>query len=340
MNIAVFRGGANSVTPTFKYLHLIAGVRLSIILLLFTLVSPLLAQTPNEYSKLLAIADSLYWKGDYKGSGLVYTKAFKINHWKSNSINRYNAACSWSRAGVKDSAFLNLERIVTRDHYSQYNQIINDTDLASLHDDRRWESLINKVKQNKAAKESKFDKKLMSTLDSLTAQDQKARKQISLYRNGTTDQKKTVDDSLWHSINKTDSLNYFLVKEIFQKYGYPNYDLVGTKGSNDFWLLVQHQDRYPQFQEEVLVKMKMEVDRGKADGIDYAYLVDRVKVNTGQLQIYGTQMKYNSDTTSFEPKPVVDPQKLNERRKSVNLSTIEDYVESMNSVYYGSLKKK
>jgi hypothetical protein len=306
-------------------------MRLSIAFTLSVLVSPLLAQTSSEYSKWLATADSLYWKGDYKGSGLAYAKAFRINQGNSHPVNRYNAACAWSRAGIKDSAFLNLERIVTRDHYYRYNQIINDTDLVSLHTDRRWEPLINKIKQNKAAKESKFDKKLMSILDSMSTQDQRVRKQMTGLKSR---------DSLGYLMNRTDSLNYFLLTEIFQKHGYPNYDLVGEKGSSDFWLLVQHQDRHPQFQEAVLAKMKVEVDRGKADATDYAYLVDRVKVNTGQLQVYGTQMRHNADSTSFEPKPVVEPEKLNERRKSVNLSTIEDYVESMNSVYYGSLKKK
>jgi hypothetical protein len=73
---------------------------------------------------------------------------------------------------------------------------------------------------------------------------------------------------------------------------------------------------------------------------DYAYLVDRVKVNTGQLQVYGTQMRLNKDSTSFEPKPVIDPDKLNERRKSVDLSMIESYIEIMNERYHGSLCKK
>ena len=102
---------------------------------------------------------------------------------------------------------------------------------------------------------------------------------------------------------------------------------------------MQHQDRHSQFQEEVLHKMKEEADKGKASVINYAYLLDRVKVNTGQLQVYGTQMILNSTKTSYEPKPVVEPSKLNERRKSVGLDTIESYIETMNSRYFGTLKK-
>lgn len=137
----------------------------------------------------------------------------------------------------------------------------------------------------------------------------------------------------------TDSLNYFLLKDIFAKYGFPNHDLVGQEGSSNFWLLVQHQDRHPAFQDSVLTKMKIEVDAHKASGRNYAYLVDRVKVNTGQQQIYGTQLELNEEHTSYIPKNVIDPDKLNERRLSVGLESIESYIEFMNQVYAGSLKK-
>ena len=86
--------------------------------------------------------------------------------------------------------------------------------------------------------------------------------------------------------------------------------------------------------------MKMEVDWGKACATNYAYLVDRVKVNSGQPQVYGTQMQMNSDTTSFEPMTVIEPEKLNERRKSVGLDSIESYIQTMNERNIGSLKKK
>jgi len=103
-------------------------------------------------------------------------------------------------------------------------------------------------------------------------------------------------------------------------------------------ILMQHQDLHPEFQEEVLIKMKEEADKGKASIINYAYLLDRVKVNTGQLQVYGTQMILNSQKTSYEPEPGVKPDKFNERRRSVGLDTIESYTETMNSRYFGTLK--
>ena len=77
-----------------------------------------------------------------------------------------------------------------------------------------------------------------------------------------------------------------------------------------------------------------------ADAKDYAYLRERVFVNKGRQQIYGTQMQINADSTSFEPKPMVEPEKIDARRQEMGLGTMENYIFTMNQVYHGVLKKK
>jgi len=294
----------------------------------------------DEYSRLIKIADSLYNIQDYKNSALTFSAAFKSNDWKGYSDDRYNAACSWALAGNSDSAFFNLQRIADKSNYSSYDHISTDEDLNSLHADNRWNPLLSKIKENKEKSEAGLDKTLLQRLDSMAKEDQKWRIYMSKFWNGELKGDTLTMETISHNCMITDSLNYFHLKEIFDRYGFPNYDLVGVKGSSDFWLLVQHQDRHPSFQDSVLVKMKIEVDSNKASASNYAYLVDRVKVNTGQPQVYGTQMQMNSDTTSFEPKNVIERAKLNERRKSVGLDSIESYIQMMNDRNSGSLKKK
>lgn len=145
--------------------------------------------------------------------------------------------------------------------------------------------------------------------------------------------------TILQNIRKTDSLSYFYLKRIVNEIGYPNYDEVGIESSHNFWLLTQHQDSHFQFQDSVLILMKVDVNKGKASAENYAYLLDRVKVNTGQLQVYGTQMELNSTHSSYQPKAVEDKKNLNTRRKSMGLTTIEEYIQLMNEVYHGNLKK-
>jgi hypothetical protein len=301
----------------------------------------LLGQTPpDKYFSLVKKADSLYKAKDFKNSANTFSQAFKTFGWKGFSNDRYNAACSWSLASVPDSAFNNLERIVMKANYSNLNHVTHETDLLALHDDLRWNSLIKKIKDNRDKEEINFNKPLIRLFDSLVTEDQKWRGFVRKFDNQELGSDTISRDYIVAQMKKTDSLNFYNLRKTFDEYGYPNYDLVGQDASHNFWLLVQHQDLHPDFQEEVLNKMKVEADKGKAYLLDYAYLVDRVKVNTGQLQIYGSQMTLNSTETSYEPRPVIDPEKLNERRKSVGLDPIENYIEVMNTRYFGTLKKK
>ncbi len=182
---------------------------------------------------------------------------------------------------------------------------------------------------------SQINDVLIEELKTIKSEDQKWRNLHTDFENGLTD---TLGEKrLVELIQITDSLNYLKIKSIFSEHGFLGCDKVGKEGSHQFWLIVQHQDEYPDFQESVLEQMRQEVEKGNASSLDYAYLVDRVKVNTSQLQVYGTQMQINSDSTSFEPKPVMEREKIDERRKKVKLPPIRYYIQLMNDRYIGSL---
>ena len=298
------------------------------------------AQTlPSKYNFFIHQADSLYDIKQYKNSAFTYNKAFETIQRKGIANDRYNAACSWAMANYPDSAFYNLTILATKANYTNFNHLVTDTDLEPLHNDPRWMELVKKVKANKDKLEEKFNHHLIALIDSMEIEDQKWRKLIVQYDNHELDTIK-YPSKLTHKMGHvTDSLNYYLCKKLIKQYGYPNQEMVGQATSHNFWLLIQHQDDRVSFQDTVLALMKPEVDKGQASGSDYAYLIDRVKINTKQLQVYGTQMTINKEGTSYEPLPVIEPEKLNERRKSVGLSPEEDYIRIMNTNYHGSLKK-
>jgi hypothetical protein len=125
-----------------------------------------------------------------------------------------------------------------------------------------------------------------------------------------------------------------LLSKVFEKYGYPGYDMVGKKGSNQFWLMVQHCDKQPEFQQKVLAAMKKEVAKGNADAKNFAYLTDRVRLNTGQKQVYGTQVTYNLDSCQAIPRALTDSSTVNQRRKQVGLPPIEVYLNQMSELHF------
>ena len=111
-------------------------------------------------------------------------------------------------------------------------------------------------------------------------------------------------------------------------------DLAGEEGSQNFWLLVQHSDHDPDFQQEVLEKMKIEMEKGNANSSNYGLLVDRVNLNTGRAQIYGTQLDYNMEICQAFPKNLADSINVNKRRKEVGLQPLEEYLNDMTLMHF------
>ena len=118
------------------------------------------------------------------------------------------------------------------------------------------------------------------------------------------------------------------MKELFEKYGFLGWDLVGEEGSHHFWLMVQHSDEDTDFQYAVLKKMGPAVEKNNAFAPNYAYLTDRVRLNTNKKQIYGTQVTYKDNGQAI-PKPLVDSLNVNTRRNDIAMKPIELYLNSM-----------
>ncbi len=134
--------------------------------------------------------------------------------------------------------------------------------------------------------------------------------------------------------------NLVQLKLIVKKYGYPSHTLVGESSSHNFWLMVQHSDSDLKFQKKLLKLMLKEVKRNNASGRDYAYLVDRVRINSGKPQLYGSQIVVKDPQKGYELKPVFQPEKLNQRRKQVGLPPVEEYLEKANKLFFELNKDK
>lgn len=123
------------------------------------------------------------------------------------------------------------------------------------------------------------------------------------------------------------------VERIFDRIGFLGFDKVGKDGSKDFWLVVQHSDKYPDFQKEVLKKMKIEVKKNNANPQNYAYLYDRLKLNMGQKQLYATQIEYNKFGQAI-PKRLEDSTNIDLRRKQYKLENLKEYLNSMTQMHF------
>jgi len=125
---------------------------------------------------------------------------------------------------------------------------------------------------------------------------------------------------------KADSLNQIEAKTIIRKYGFPGYSLVGEVGSDAFWAIVQHCDDDVAFQQKVLLLMCKEVKKNNASGEKFALLQDRVLINEGHKQLYGTQVRLDLKTHHAKPFPIQDSLTVDVRRKAVGLQPLKNYL--------------
>lgn len=271
---------------------------------------------------LCAKADSLYQAGKYEASAWTYSSAFKANGWKGSSYDRYNAACSWALAKQPDSAIFYLQRAVLGG-YNNYSHISKDKDLVSLHEDKRWKQVLEDVKANKEKAEANLNKPLAAMLDSIMETDQAGRMKMDEIGKKYGWESKEMK-ALWKEQNKQDSINLVKVTAVLDKYGWLGPDVVGSNGASALFLVIQHSNQ--KTQEKYLPMMREAVKNGKASGSSLALLEDRVALGQGKRQIYGSQIGRDPETGELYVLPLEDPDHVDERRASVGLPPLSQYI--------------
>lgn len=296
-------------------------------------------KVPDAYYLWVKSADSLFQAKNYSLATQHYSQAYKSFEGRGFMPDRYQMACAWARMDLVDSAFVQLEKIVWKGKFDEYFRMAADTNLSSLHTDSRWAPLIAQVRKQHGIVDSLWNQKLYDRIDSMAREDQKWRNRVTHLWNTFPVDSVQVNFA-GKMYNRVDSANYFILKTIIAAFGFPTQERIGKSGANKFWLLIQHQDKHLAFQKEVLLLMEQAWLKGKASSVDYAYLVDRVKVNSGELQVYGTQFDLSADRSTHIPKPVIDPANLNARRAKMGMDSIESYLQTANLRYFGTLQKK
>lgn len=281
------------------------------------------SQANATYNTLVREAYKHYQNKDYKTAGEKYLEAFKANGNLAMVNDRYDAACSFALSDQPDAAFDQLFRIAKNGNFSNLSHLMIDGDLTSLHEDTRWAELIKLVKANKEKTEAKFDKPLVAILDTIYQEDQGLRQQIGgiMEKHGMQSPELIAHFKL---IREKDSVNLNKVTKILDERGWLGPDIIGKQGNQTLFLVIQHSDQATM--EKYLPMMQEAVKNGKANASNLALLEDRVALGQGKKQIYGSQIGTNPDTGENFVLPLEDPDHVNDRRTTVGLGPIEEYL--------------
>ena len=143
-----------------------------------------------------------------------------------------------------------------------------------------------------------------------------------------------TDSTEAEASRQMDASNTAWLKREIERSGFPKPAQVGAQGVSDAWLLVQHADGDPDFQASVLGMLEPRVLDGSIPASDYAMLVDRVRINQGKPQRYGTQFTSDPERSGgMRPSPVEDELHLDERRAHMGLMPLRDYECALRATY-------
>jgi hypothetical protein len=112
---------------------------------------------------------------------------------------------------------------------------------------------------------------------------------------------------------------------ILDEYGWAGKTLVGEDGVEAAWLIAQHAIGSPALQRRCLPLLEEAARQGEAPAWQFAYLTDRVRVLEGRPQVYGLMFDWD-EAGEMSPCEIEDPQKVDERRRSVGLPSLAESV--------------
>jgi hypothetical protein len=166
---------------------------------------------------------------------------------------------------------------------------------------------------------------LRAELERRAALDQEARSAVD----GWSDEPRT---ELWDVVNDVDADNTRWLVDVVTEHGWPRMSEVGKDAAVNAWLLAQHADYQPEHQRLFHQLMAAAVETGEAEPRLFAYLEDRVRINSGnRLQLYGTQ--FIDRGNGLEVQPIEDRQGLAARRAAMGMEPFEENEARMRAIW-------
>lgn len=112
------------------------------------------------------------------------------------------------------------------------------------------------------------------------------------------------------------------LRELIEQHGWPAEDIAGKDGAEAAWFIAQHAVGEPEFQRQVLRWLHVCAAKGRTPKWHAAYLEDRIRMQEGRPQRFGTQWINDSSDGVFRPWRLAEPDRVNQLRAGVGLDPL------------------
>jgi len=172
-------------------------------------------------------------------------------------------------------------------------------------------------------RETDMRAKIDSLLCDIGRKDQAVRADWAKMATGSVTKEEAIEYAL--KLDETDSTNLASVSRILDTYGWPSG--LSDAANKAIFLVIDHSDL--KTMNKYIGLFRDAVEKGYLSMNDLVTMEDRMLMNAGKPQKYGTQAYslVEDGKTVIYIWPVEDPDRLDALRKSVGLIPIEDYLE-------------
>ena len=232
----------------------------------------------------------------------------------------------------------NGEKIATKKHkeifkniqYYPYDKVVfNGSVLDKLDMDYSTETgvipalIVGKYPVLIFRREADMRAKIDSLLCDIGRKDQEVCAEWAKVATGNVTQEEAIEYAL--KMEETDITNLVSVSRILDTYGWPSG--LSDAANKAIFLVIDHSDL--KIMNKYIGLFRVAVEKGYLSMNNFVTMEDRMLMNSGKPQKYGTQAYslVEEGKTVIYIWPVEDPDKLDSLRKSVGLIPIEDYLE-------------
>lgn len=216
-------------------------------------------------------------------------------------------------------AFSNLYDLISEGY--MLDEIKSDDNFQKLHNLKEWTKFtayIDSITEN-------YDNVLRKELNKIQYEDQGIR--ILLLNIGKI---QGVDNQIVLKLRKEmkqiDSINAVRVQQIINEFGWLGKSKIGSEANQTLFLTIQHVDDLT-VQEKYLPMLEQAVKDNNAEPWQFAFLTDRILMNQGKFQIYGTQVIISKNPKESYVVPLQDPYKVDTLRKQIGLEPLKEYLQ-------------
>ncbi|MDL2315343.1 hypothetical protein LJC16_03685 [Bacteroidales bacterium OttesenSCG-928-C19] len=283
---------------------------LLIIFILFS--SGVYSQTlaPN-YFKLIKVADSLFNLQEYKQSLVFYEKSEKYNPFPETY---FYMSYAYYRENDEETACKYMRKAIDKGFYQYWNDYVKFLVEKDGCISKDYQELLYK---NYARKESKGEN------EELRDEFIRRKNLDQQYRNT---RKKT--DEEWAEQKRLDSLNMVYLDSVLTILQcWPGTSELGEDCESIPFLIATHSDNFISFQEKCMEHAYQALLKNNIPRSSFAMLYDRVRVNKGEKQLFGTQLKYIEG--KYIPHDLENEELVDIYRVYFELPLLKQYIEDM-----------